>query len=86
MIQKVRRIRLDGKLDDARTLDSWGALYDIYSASNSPRWIDSNCGTFEKLVEDKLAPAQSEAREDLGNSERTEVSREERQPAQCAES
>ena len=30
VIQKVRRIRLDGKLDDARTLDSWGALYDIY--------------------------------------------------------
>lgn len=30
VIQKVRRIRLDGKLDDARTLDSWGSLYDIY--------------------------------------------------------
>ena len=30
VVQKVRRIRLDGKLDDARTLDSWGALYDIY--------------------------------------------------------
>ena len=30
VINKVRRIRIDGKLDDARTLDSWGALYDIY--------------------------------------------------------
>ena len=30
VVNKVRRIRIDGKLDDARTLDSWGALYDIY--------------------------------------------------------
>ncbi|CEG01131.1 Bacterial surface protein 26-residue repeat [Ostreococcus tauri] len=30
VILKVRSIRLDGKLDDARTLDGWGALYDLY--------------------------------------------------------
>ena len=55
VIQKVRRIRLDGKLDDARTLDSWGALYDIYRRVELTGGSTRDCGTFEKLVEDKLA-------------------------------
>jgi len=30
VIRQVRRIRIDGKLDDPRTLDSFGPFYDIY--------------------------------------------------------